>query len=469
MTALALPITAAEARTLADEREAADERSASLTAQVRTIAAAKVDALASTLGLTMIAVAAAEPSMLAPNARVALTIPRQGMTVAISDVAHDQIAARLAIPRDYYQRMLTTQPELLSANVNQWFHSEPDERLLRMMRPITNEDGMLLAATGAQFKLRAMLGKSYRTIDDAELVAAVLPLMAERGAMLREFSLTDTRLHAKWTTEVTSVQAIRERVSASTGVALADVGRHGTVNGRDVSWVDEIIRSGAYLRHSEIGFAALEVAGFIDILKCLNGMVIPAGVRVRHVGKRRELDGFEDMAYLSDGTQQLENAALMSRVQDALIATLDEKRQADFGTTLLGAKATTVDRDTTEPLFAFVGHLGAAIGMTESERELLKEETAHSIAVEGAPTHFAFVQGVTAVARQIGDYDRRIEYEREGWKLLTDGPAKLVTLAREGAAKLARTERGEARIEYANSVRATRATRGASARERTAR
>ena len=47
---------------------------------------------------------------------------------AVSDVAHTQIAARLDIPAKYYQRMRSSAPELLAANVNGWFQQKPERR-----------------------------------------------------------------------------------------------------------------------------------------------------------------------------------------------------------------------------------------------------------------------------------------------------------------------------------------------------
>ncbi len=51
----------------------------------------------------------------------------------ITDHAHSQIAARLDIPAKYYNRMRLSAPGLLAANVNEWFHSFPERRMVRTL------------------------------------------------------------------------------------------------------------------------------------------------------------------------------------------------------------------------------------------------------------------------------------------------------------------------------------------------
>ncbi len=51
----------------------------------------------------------------------------------ITDHAHSQIAARLDIPAKYYNRMRLSAPILVAANVNEWFHSKPERRMVRTL------------------------------------------------------------------------------------------------------------------------------------------------------------------------------------------------------------------------------------------------------------------------------------------------------------------------------------------------
>lgn len=83
----------------------------------------------------------------------------------VTEHAHTQIAARLDIPGKYYNRMRASAPVLLAANVNEWFHSKPERRMLRTL------DG----------KMRAFLSDRYRRLDNYDLAEAVLPILAEMG------------------------------------------------------------------------------------------------------------------------------------------------------------------------------------------------------------------------------------------------------------------------------------------------
>lgn len=432
-TALTAPI-----QNDATERFSAEGRSkaAELTAQVNAISRAKVDAVADTRAFRMEVTPATKmpagervPELWRTQI-VVLGGEADGVRMTLNDTAHDQMANRLGIPKDYYRRLLVDHPALVCANVNTLMHKEADARLFRMLKPITAEDRQRAELTGTKLTLRAVLGKSYRPMDDAELLATVLPVMEQHGAYLREFSLDERRMHAKFLTVEKSVQEIRARVgydaTAVQGTAAARIA------GRDLSWVDEVVRAGAYLRNSETGFASLSVSAVWEILKCLNGMICPAETRQRHVGSRRSADDAE-LSYLSSDAQLLDNAATMAKVRDALVAALDERKQVANGNLLLLAKAENVTRPAEVPLFQFVGNIGNALGLTDTETETMKAETMHSVGVEGGETRFSYVQALTATARQMTDYDRRTEYERAGWKLLQGDTTELLKLAAEGA------------------------------------
>jgi len=70
--------------------------------------------------------------------------------LSVTEHAHTQIAARLDIPAKYYARMRSQAPELLAANVNEWFHQKPERRMLRTL------DG----------HMRAFLSERYRRLDN---------------------------------------------------------------------------------------------------------------------------------------------------------------------------------------------------------------------------------------------------------------------------------------------------------------
>ena len=99
---------------------------------------------------------------------------------AVTDHAHTQIAARLDIPAKYYSRMRDQAPELLAANVNEWFHQKPERRMVRTL------DG----------SIRAFLSDRYRRLDNYDLASAVLPVLKEMGEGLKIVSteLTESKI-----------------------------------------------------------------------------------------------------------------------------------------------------------------------------------------------------------------------------------------------------------------------------------
>lgn len=435
MTA-AIQTTASRRRSLRDAAEAFSDESMQnmneMEARVLALAKAKRDAVVHTPAFVAMTAPAAKPASVEyerqPIDNVILHAASQSLSVAVGDLAHDQLADRTGIPRDYYRRMLEGQPELLAQNINTWFQKEPDKRLFRLLTPTTDLEQRRHAALGTAMTLRGVLGATYRKVDNAELVAAVLPVAREHGAFLKKFDLDERRLHAQFVTMERSIQSIREAVAQRHGEEAAQLVRDGNVHGRSFSFIDEVIRAGFSMRNSEVGFASLEVASFLDILKCLNGMIVPASTRVRHAGKRNEVDD-GSVEWLSSATQQLDNAALMSRARDAALAALDERSVVKLGNTVLAAKTEQVALD--GPLFDWIDHTSEKLGLNETQVALYKEETTRAVVQEGGQTKFALVQGLTALARQQNDFDKRTELERTGWQWLEGSTADLVKLGKE--------------------------------------
>jgi hypothetical protein len=180
---------------------------------------------------------------------------------------------------------------------------------------------------------------------------------------------------------------------------------------------------GFSIRNSETGFATMDVAGFIEILKCLNGMIVPAQVKARHVGGKRDVDdtGF---GWESEQTQRLDNATVFSRVRDAVIATLEEEAMGRNAAVVITAKQDVLALPA--PMFEFIGRLGEDNGLLPAEIEVLREETHAATIQEGGTTRFAMAQGWTALGRRTENFDRRTEFERAGFQWLTDSTTKLL-------------------------------------------
>lgn len=429
------PITSEAQERFVAEAEAS---SLELERQVAVIKAASQDAKTDTRALRMIPLAGHEILEGAPvTDRMAIEVPSAGFRTLIAPNAHDQIADRMEIPRTYYRRMIAEAPTLLAENVNHWMHEKPATNLVRMVGPIGDREGATLANAGARFRIRGFLGGSYRPLDNAELLQAVLPTARDRGAYLREFSLDDQRLHARFVTFEQGVEEAVQAVATRHGITVAEARSHARVNGRDVTWVNEMLRMGVSIRNSETGFASLDVAGFIEILKCLNGLIVPAQVKRRHVGARRDAEG--DFSFESDQTQRLGAAHIFSQVTDAVLESLSAEAVARNAAVVLEAKVTVLQLPA--PTFEFLGRIGENFGLNDAEVEVLREEGQHAMVQEGGPTRFAISQGWTALARRTDDFDRRTELERHGFRWLTDDATRLLEAGRVPAPKKAKAIR----------------------------
>lgn len=403
---------------------------AALTGRVRAIKAAKVDAVADTRALKAIAIASGDNH----PAQVILTAPGD-IRVSVGDVAHDQLAQLFKIDSRYYDRMNEGAAPLLAQNLNWWLAQTPSERLLRMLKPdgLDEEGRREMASVGAQLRLRGVLGKGYRTIDDADFIDSLLPDLIDSGATLQEFSIDERRMHAAFYTQNRTIEEIQTAYAAKAGVSLATLqaaNGHVRVGGRDIAMVNEVMAHGVVIRHSEVGFASIGASFVTKVLKCLNRMVADNSIAIRHVGgKNGSAD--EDVRFISDSTQLMENAALLGRVSDSVRKELSEGNVIEKMTKMIASGNQEIARPAEKPLFEFVGNMGLNLGMTQAETDRLKEETVKSIAEEGGEVKFAFIQGITATAREMTDYDRRLEFEKSAFAILNDDASALLKLGRE--------------------------------------
>lgn len=344
-----------------------------------------------------------------------LWVQSQGLTLLVGDTAHRQIAEKVGIPFDYYQRMKTSQPDLLARNVNRWLTAEPNRHMLRMLTPVTEDEGRAASAVGAQYRLRAVLSPKFKILDNAALLNVVLPVAAQHGATVSSFNYTDDRF---------SLRLI------GPGKTLEDLRReHGYGTKADAAhkFVREILHFGLSLTNSETGFAALLAEAFAEIAQCLNGLIVSERMRAIHVGAKKE-DGF-----VSEDVSRLEAAAIFLRVRDKAEELFSPDTEAKTARAIEAGITKVFELPEELPMFEFVDGVGLTFDLSEKEREILKEETMKDVARNGYEfNQFSLSQGMTALARRAGaeDFDRRVELERAGWEVLTSPVEKLVKQAK---------------------------------------
>jgi len=287
---------------------------------------------------------------------------------AVTDHAHSQIAARLDIPSKYYQRMRSHAPELLAANVNEWFHQKPERRMVRTL------DG----------RMRAYLSERYRPLDNYDLAEAVLPVLKEMGEGLKIVStqLTEARMYIK---------VINERVEME--VKKGDV-----------------VQAGMVISNSEVGSGSLKVEPLIYRLICLNGMIAQDHSQKRyHVG--RNADVGEAYELFRDETLKADDRAFFLKVQDTVRAAVDITK---FATIVERMREATEQRIEGNPVKS-VELLTKSFGYNNEESSGVLQHLIQG----GDLSAYGMLNAITRTSQDLEDYERATALERDGSRVLS--------------------------------------------------
>jgi hypothetical protein len=311
-------------------------------------------------------VADTRKTTLTPDAS-SLTLGDLG-TFDLTEVAHGQVAEHLKVPRPFYDRLKTFHPDLLSDTVNTLFQREHKRRMVRTL------DG----------KARAFLSDRYRPLDNADLLAAVMPVILQMGDGVRveSMTVTDSRLYIK---------AVFPKIEGEVKVG-------------------DPVQAGVVISNSEIGLGSLSVMPMLYRLVCLNGAIMSTfGQRQYHIGKRAAA---EEQAYemFSDETLRADDNAFWLKVRDTVKAAANEvgfRRMLDLARTSAG-----------QPI---VGDPTAVIEVTAKRYNINEAERSailRSLIEGGDLSQWGLANAVTAVSQDVESYDRATELERVGGSLI---------------------------------------------------
>lgn len=283
----------------------------------------------------------------------------------INKTAHDQIAGRLNIPRAYYDRMRTEAPDLLSVNVNRWFSTKSERRMVRTL------DG----------NVRAFLSDRYQRIDNHEIAEVALPvLMNLPEVKIVSSEITEHRMY---------IQAVTPRTTM------------------DVKKGDAV-QAGVIISNSEIGAGAVSVSPLVYRLVCLNGMVMAdQKYRAYHVGRKVE----DNEALWADDTRRADDRAVLLKVRDMIAAAVDAVRFRENVEKMAGLTAIEVKKDAAKA----VELLSEKVGANEGERASILT----ALIKGGDLSAWGMINAVTAQAHSPElSYDRAVEFETAGGQLL---------------------------------------------------
>ena len=299
-------------------------------------------------------------------AQLTIELPQGDETFDVTEHSHNQIAQRLDIPKKYYDRVRVDHPELYERTVNTFLHKESE---LRMVRTLDNH-------------ARAFLSNRYRTLDNAELAEAVLPVLGELRATVESCEVTQSHLY---------IQA--SLLHIETEVTPGDV-----------------VRSGIIISNSEIGAGSVQIQALIFRLVCSNGLILPdKSIKKNHVGRAHSATD-EPFELFSEQTLQLSDAAFWHKVQDVTRATGNAAQFAANVSKLRDAKEDKIEVRPTE-----------AVEVAQRKFSLTNSESGHvleHLIRDRDYSRYGLLNAITRTAEDVKDYDRSIELEALGGQVL---------------------------------------------------
>lgn len=299
---------------------------------------------------------------------------------AITDNAHEQIAARLEIPRKYYFRLLDDHRDLVLHQVNALFEREPSTRLFRVL------DG----------KLRAFLSDRYLRLDNKEVLEQTLPAIVkgEIKTQMLSSNISENSMDLK--------------------VVFTDPRLEQEITRKTRTGQPRIVKPGFHMRNSETGNGSLSIQGFFYDSYCLNGCVYNKveGFEFRrsHLGGRL-IEG-ANYEVISEESRRLEDATIISQVRDVMRAMANPEFAQKMGDVLRAAANTPPAKS---PM--------AAVDLAVKELPILeseKESILTTFLQDGDFSQWGLASAVTAVAnRDDVTYERATELENIGGQILS--------------------------------------------------
>jgi|307.fasta_scaffold04797_8 hypothetical protein len=309
----------------------------------------------------------------------------------LTNLAHRQMGDHLGIPAKWYDTMqgriedwkLPDGSNLFDTTVNTLLKARPanEQRLVRTL------DG----------NARAFLSNKYKPIDNLPVLMSILPVLQDMKGLD----------WAKASLEVTDNKMYLQLVNRDLTALIT--GKH--------NFIDEVA-AGIVISNSEVGLGAFRIQPMMWRLVCENGLIRTIESKVKyHVGGVMGTDG-EAYSWLGDDTIQARSEATVLEMRDAVRAALDGDL---FQNSVDAANAAAGVKMQGDPI--------AAVQWVTDKFNFNADEQAATLRnlIEGSDLSlWGMVNAVTATANTVESYDRAVELETMGGKLL-DLPKHEVT------------------------------------------
>lgn len=356
-----------------------NESLATLAAMLQQQDAVKLDAVATAASIR------AEQGRIVVDGIGEPTLSEDGVTsgtaeLTPSTVALTGIADKLGIPGGYLRKCADTLPSLFDANVNAWLGQEPQRKLL--LRTFKNQDG------GAGV-LRAVLSDSYLTIDNFDVLLAVLQGIKDAG---HEVKITAT--------DLTDRRMIVKVQSNSVAEAAPELLRgyrspYSHLTGAD----NPLVSAGFVITNSEVGAGAFSIVPQLTVQICTNGLTMTKdAMRAVHLGGKLD----EGIVRASQDTQEKQLALISARSRDAV----GEFLSGNY----LRHKITELETTAGVPVTdapKVVELVGKQVGFTQAQQSMILDDFIKG----GQLTAGGVMQAVTSAAQRVDDGDDAYDME----------------------------------------------------------
>lgn len=305
---------------------------------------------------------------------------------SINNWSSSQLASYADVPKQYFDRLRTQSPELLSRNVNHGLSkaAQSSDREARLVRTL---DG----------NVRGFLSSKYRMLDAHDLLEATLPVLMENSFEVMSSEITDRRLYLK-----TVTKKIEGEVK-----------------------VGDVMQYGVMISTSDVGAGSLKVEPFFYRLACLNGMIMETKFRKAHLGSNNFEKEIQEL--LTDSTKKLNDQAFFATVRDYITATMSKE---NFERELNKMRDAADQKITSFDLERVIDLSMNEVGI---RGENVKKGLLNALASgnEGAGlTKWGLVNSFTKTAQNDDiDYDMATELERAGGLILELNPSQWKRIA----------------------------------------
>jgi hypothetical protein len=286
-----------------------------------------------------------------------------------------QVASFTNIPKMYFNRIRSENPELLAKNVN--------HGLAKVVHD-TKDKGRLVRTIDG--KMRAFLSSSYRMLESHDLLETTLPILIDNKFEVLSSEITDRRLYLK-----TSSPKLTTEIQKG-----------------------DVVQYGVMISTSDVGAGALKIEPYFTRLVCLNGMIMQSKFKQAHLGQSRYERNVQEL--LTDRTKELNDVAFFATVRDYLFSTMQPQvfeKEINKMREAVGAPITNYDLEQVVEL---------SMNRVGIRNETAKKGILHALASgnEGAGLNkWGLANSFTKAAQMEElDYETSTELERAGGDII---------------------------------------------------